>query len=181
MAGKIDKTSLEAYFTTNLQEYAPAHHLKISAATIDYLAHTLAGFLRSEALFRTFRYGPLERNNSLEPLTMLSRAAHHDGDNLRRVKAQLVGNECLFLVSFFYEYLLQKCGEGLLKYHAQLGSGSYQQAAQLSADGQVFSELARNFWEITDVVRDVDRVEPHKHLLLERHRRHLLGEAINFN
>lgn len=177
----IDEIPLKAYFKTALEQFAPEHRVNLSSMAIDYLADTLTGFLRSEALFRRFEYGLLNKTYSLEPLTMLACSARNDGQQLRTLKAQLVGNECLFLVSFFYEYLWHKCGEGLLKYHGQLGSEAYHQAAQWSNNGQVFNELAGNFWNIADVVRNLDQAEPHRQILLKRHRQHLTGTAIEFN
>ena len=170
-------TSLKLYFKNGLQQLAPLHRIEISSLAVEYLANTLTNFARSENLFRNYSYGVMERSNSLEPLTMLALSAAIDSEDAKRSKAQMVGNECLFLVGFFYEYLLNKCGEGLLRHHGELGSGAYQRAAELSKDGVVFSELSRNFWEIADVVRDLDQTEINKHKLLKLHRRYLLGES----
>ncbi len=153
----LDRSSLVKYVKDNLQAIVPEHGLKLSPLAVEYLAHMLGGYVRSEALFKKFQYGPLERSNSLEPLTLRMQKSKGEGGAMRRVMVQTVGDECLFLVSFFYDYLLARCGSALLKYHEQLGAGAYKQLGQIPDEGRIFNELATQFWDISDVIRELDQ------------------------
>ena len=167
----IETSQLEVYIKQSLQ--AGSLQISLSDSVINYLTGTLTEFIRSEALFKKYRYGLIEQENSLEPLTMLARTDSQEGLALRKLKAQIVGNECLFLVSFFYEYLLRQCGEALLKFHGQLGAVAYQYRAQFS-EALVFLELADKFWNISGVVRNLDQSRIFQNKLVGAHQKYLI-------
>ena len=104
----IKAASVVPYFKHGIQRISLAKNIPVSPLVVDYLAATLSDYLKSESLFRSFRYGPMEETQDLEPLTMMAAGQSDDNLALKKLKAQIVGNECLLLISFFYEFLLQK-------------------------------------------------------------------------
>jgi len=177
----IKAASVVPYFKHGIQRISLAKNIPVSPLVVDYLAATLSDYLKSESLFRSFRYGPMEETQDLEPLTMMAAGQSDDNLALKKLKAQIVGNECLLLISFFYEFLLQKRGTAMVRHYGNLGSEAYQLRAELAQENQPFIELARKFWDISEVIRDLDQNKQFQNQLIDRHQAVLLGKPVVFH
>ena len=62
---EIDNRPSVQYVRDSLRHIAPEQGIRISPLAIEYLTSMVDRFVQSEALFSTFKYGPLERSYSL--------------------------------------------------------------------------------------------------------------------
>src|SRR3989344_2376826 len=160
-----DKHEFKKHLLLDLTASAQTNQISVSQPVIAYLAEMLAGYLHTNALFRSYEFGDLKREKMLTPLSLFDRTARTDTPKLKRIKAQMIGDECLFLLSLFYERIARD-GQGQVNLHRNLGRGAYD---YLSTDNSsIFWELARDFDYISQVVIDIEQAKRIESILKKR-------------
>ena len=69
----------------------------------------------------------------------------------------------------------------MVRHYGNLGSEAYQLRAELAQENQPFIELARKFWDISEVIRDLDQNKQFQNQLIDRHQAVLLGKPVVFH
>ncbi|MDP3639853.1 MAG: hypothetical protein Q8R53_01480 [Nanoarchaeota archaeon] len=154
----METASLKEHFFSVIEEAISRRNLEVSAHSRAYLVDLLASFARPEQLFRKFRYGFIE-GEGLEPLGLKYFTALQDSSKrVQNLQLKDLGDQCLFLTGYFYDYLRQQ-GVAYVEYHYTLGSTAYASlGSRLQREPvvrELFSELAERFKDFCIVIGDM--------------------------
>jgi len=145
--GLTESTSLELYFTAQLQEHGQNLRPPPAEDTLWYVSTMLARFGRSERLFG-YEDGRLD----LRPLALLyGDAMEADSDHQRCLFLQQLGDMALFLGALFPERFTHR---GIQQdYVVGMGGGAYDYLAENARQNRhVFQELSGMFTKMLELV-----------------------------
>ena len=122
------------FLDRNLENALERHGLEITAPAQKYLVEMLGRFTDTFGVYQ---------EKWLTPITFQYQHITEELGRLQRTQQQQeLGDHCLFLIGFFYDYVRQH-GKGQIRYHAELGSGAYLQTGKfpLVEMGEKFNDL----------------------------------------
>ena len=126
------------FFTQTLEQALARHGLEMSDEAQNYLSRMLEQFaVKFES-----------QSNLLEP-TLQYQLIVDQTQKLQRQSSRQLGDHCLFLVGYFYEFVAQQ-GSGWVRYHADIGANAYQQAGR-----EPCPELAQKFTDLYVIIGDL--------------------------
>ena len=136
---------LEDFFIQTIEQSVNRHQLDVSGQAKDYIATMLLKFADTLQLFPEQNAGIW-----LEPLTLQCQRIMGETNALQRKKRQQeLGDHCLFLTGYFYDFLLRH-GQANVGYYALIGSTAYQQTGQFP-----LVEMSQKFNELYLVIGDL--------------------------
>lgn len=135
------------YFADSLESALQRHNYTVSPEVKTYVVEMLASFVQSSDVCRmpiTFQYFEGVRASSLLE---------------RSERWQKLGDECLFLVGFFYDSL-RKDGMSMVRFHSDIGSSAYARCGnsvrkKYHLENTVFDQLAGQFWKLGEMIGDL--------------------------
>ena len=149
-----DNPDLEYFLWDSVTRSMKAHKVLGTDHTKAYLVTMLSDFCDSNKLFENYEHNG-DKIYGLRPITF---QMFECGDQ-RWAKMPKLGNHCLFLVGYFYDFVLSK-GKGQVKLHQDIGSGAYLAFADYLARknndlADIFSQLGENFSGYELVIGDL--------------------------
>mgnify|MGYP001609373878 CR=1 FL=1 len=141
----ISPENLPLFLEQTVDRAVVRHKLDVSIETKNYLAGMLANFAETINLF------PDQNAETwLEPLTIQCQRITQETNILqRRSQQQQLGDHCLFLVGYFYDFL-RRHGEANVRYYSSVGSTAYRQTGR-----KPFVEVGKKFNELYLVIADL--------------------------
>lgn len=137
------------FFRVQVARAMEHQKLEMSAFVQQYVVDLLGRRVRSEPPL------PLGPGQDEMPLALLYLHALQAASHERARRLREMGDTALFLSGFFGDALVERVGD--LRYYRRLGGDAYARLGRertwIGAD--VFSELARRFHEIADVLSEV--------------------------
>ncbi|GEM_PF-3006516 len=138
-------SELENYVSQNIELAVARHRLEVSSEIKKYLTTMLTKFTETIKLFPEQNAGIW-----LEPLTMqCHRITEETNIMQRRNQQQQLGDHCLFLVGYFYDFL-RRHGKANIHYYSSVGSSAYRQTGKTP-----FVEVGQKFNELYLVIADL--------------------------
>jgi len=142
---EISPEGLLSALEQEVEQAIGRHKLKVTPETSRYLTAMLAKFAETTALFPDKNCGTW-----LEPLTIQCHRITEETDALlRRNQQQQLGDHCLFLVGYFYDFI-RRHGEATVRYYSSIGSTAYQQLGR-----SPFIEVGQKFADLYLVIGDL--------------------------
>ncbi|MDP3698479.1 MAG: hypothetical protein Q8R47_02735 [Nanoarchaeota archaeon] len=142
---EISREGLLSFVDQGIGQAMERHKLKVAPETSRYLTTMLARFAETTALFPDKNSGTW-----LEPLTIQCHRITEETNLLqRRNQQQQLGEHCLFLVGYFYDFL-RRHGEANVRYYSSIGSTAYQQTGRAP-----FVEVGQKFTDLYLVIGDL--------------------------
>ena len=145
---EISDKTLEDFVSTTINNSLVRHKVDISSAAQEYLVQVLLRFSKSIELFRKYNQGPIS-GYGLEPITFQFTKAAQTFGRLGVEQQRKVGDHCLFLTGFFYDFV-RKDGKPMVDYHKDTGSAAYMLTGRFP-----FTEMAENFGDLIIVIGDL--------------------------
>lgn len=125
------------FLTEIIEQAIDRHQASVSRQTRKYLVEMLQQF---------FNAPPAHD----EPITFRYQKTLQETYRLRQQQLQReLGDHCLFLVGYFYDFVRQK-GSSNVCYYSQIGSAAYQEAGKYP-----FAEISREFEKLYLVIGDL--------------------------
>ncbi len=126
-----------AFLTETIEQAVDRHQAAVSKPVRNYLVEMLQRFFNA----------PLAHD---EPITFRYQRTLRETYRLRQQQLQReLGDHCLFLVGYFYDFVRQK-GPSNVCYYSQIGSAAYQEAGKYP-----FTEISREFNKLYLVIGDL--------------------------
>ena len=124
------------FFTETIEQAIDRHQADVSKPVRNYLVEMLQRFLDT----------PLAHD---EPITFQYQRTLAETYRLRQQQQRELGDHCLFLVGYFYDFVRRE-GQSNVHYYAQIGSAAYQKAGR-----HPFTEMSREFETLYLVIGDL--------------------------
>lgn len=156
--GEIVTAGVEDYFASSIEKSLVWRKLELSPRTRQYLVQMLTSFVRLDQLFNPREIGGKLR---LEPISVQYFRALSERGLSRKLQLRKVGDECLFLTGYCYDFL-SSAGKGQVQFRRDIGVSAYLSLAQGDIHDphnlsgvNLYQELARKFPDISAVVSDL--------------------------
>lgn len=147
----LEIIGLKSYFVDAVLDSVERRQLEISELAQSYVVNLLAVFLRAENFFDSYER---KADGSVEKFLQSLTFAHVTGPEPKRL-----GDKCLFLTGFMYDFT-RRYGPAQVRYYGDVGSSAYIAYAKSHAEvKQLYFELARKFWDLSDVISDLSQPE----------------------
>jgi hypothetical protein len=148
----IEVTSLREFFRDSVQHALRKQHVDVDDQTEHYVVNVLTTFARSEELYES-----TDEGLRLKPLAhMLAAAAEAPTNDQRNSALRRLGDVSLFIAGFFAQSFARKLID--IDYHIAMGGRAYGTLADTvrsHSTADMFSELARKFQRLVDVLNEV--------------------------
>ena len=157
----FNEESLDDFLVESVNESVERRSLKTSEEIKSYLVDVLKSNIISDKVFTNYDLSG-EKHYGLKPITFQMFDAKSNPGKLKQL-----GDHCLFLVGYFYDFLLDK-GKGQVDFHKQVGSSAYGNFGSAIYDDSgiiknMFVDLANDFESYSEVIGDL-----HLHSLDEK-------------
>ncbi|MEK6900206.1 MAG: hypothetical protein AABX05_03720 [Nanoarchaeota archaeon] len=144
----ITQEGLKDFLKESIDHSLARHKVDLSALAQEHVVAMLKEFSESEHLFVRSESG--SARNVLEPITFQYQQIHEQASFLARLeKQQQLGDHCLFLVGYFYDFV-RRDGKSMIRYHARIGASAYEKTGI-----PPFTEMAKKFSDLCFVISDL--------------------------